>query len=400
MGGRSKDPCSERGRPKILAILMNARRLLTACLFFTLPFYVVAQKKNAGFELHIRRAEGPVRIDGFINEPAWQHAEKAGNFFMVLPMDTSHANLRTEVRMTYDDKNVYLVAECFDAGPGPDMVESLHRDFSFVKNDNFIFFIDPFEDQTSGFSFGANAAGGQWDGLMYEGGKVDLSWDNKWSSVVRRYSDRWVLEIAIPFKTLRYRNGLTHWGINFSRNDLKGAEKSSWAPVPRQFPTASLAYTGVLVWDEEPPTSSSNVSIIPYALAGVTKDYADNKAAAFKKDIGGDAKIAVTPSLNLDLTVNPDFSQVDVDQQVIDLSRYQLFFPEKRQFFLENGDLFYNFGYSDIRPFFSRQIGLQQPIDFGARLTGKLDKDWRIGAMDIQTENSGANSMEGANYGV
>src|SRR5258707_12311916 len=155
-----------------MAILMNVRRLLTTCLFFILPFYVVAQKKNAGFELHIHRAESPIRVDGFINEPAWQVAEKAGNFYMVLPMDTSHANLRTEVRMTYDDKYLYLVAECFDAGPGRDMVESLHRDFSFIKNDNFIFFIDPFEDQTTGFSFRPNAPGGQWAGLMDERGKA------------------------------------------------------------------------------------------------------------------------------------------------------------------------------------------------------------------------------------
>lgn len=379
---------------------MNVRRLLTACLFFILPFYVVAQKKNNGFELHIHRAESPVRIDGFINEPAWQHAEKAGNFYMVLPMDTSHASLRTEVRMTYDDKNLYLVAECFDAGPGHDMVESLHRDFSFVKNDNFIFFIDPFEDQTSGFSFGANAAGGQWDGLMYEGGKVDLSWDNKWNSVVRRYSDRWVLEIAIPFKTLRYRNGLTHWGINFSRNDLKTTEKSSWAPVPRQFPTASLAYTGVLVWDVPPPSPGPNISVIPYVLGGVQKDYTNGKGNVYKKEIGGDAKIAVTSSLNLDLTVNPDFSQVDVDRQVIDLSRYELFYPEKRQFFLENADHFNNLGYSDIRPFFSRRIGLGMPIEFGARLSGKLDANWRIGLLDMQTGKVDSLGLPEQNFSV
>ena len=379
---------------------MIGQRLLTGLLFFLFPFYIFAQKKNAGFELHIHRAESPIKIDGFINESAWQHAEKADNFYMVLPMDTSHANLRTEVRMTYDDKYLYLVAECLDAGAGPDMVESLRRDFSFLKNDNFIFFIDPFEDQTSGFSFGANAAGGQWDGLMYEGGKVDLSWDNKWSSVVRRYSDRWVLEIAIPFKTLRYRNGLTHWGINFSRNDLKTTEKSSWAPVPRQFPTASLAYTGVLVWDAPPPSPGPNISVIPYVLGGVQKDYTNGKGNVYKKEIGGDAKIAVTSALNLDLTVNPDFSQVDVDRQVIDLSRYELFYPEKRQFFLENADHFNNLGYADIRPFFSRRIGLGVPIEFGARLSGKLDANWRIGLLDMQTGKVDSIGLPEQNFSV
>src|SRR6185503_16853416 len=139
----------------------------------------VGQKKNAGFELHIHKASGPVVIDGWLREPDWQTADRAGDFFMVLPMDTSHAQVRTEVRMTYDDRYLYLAAECYNGLPGADMVESLRRDFSFLKNDNFIFFMDTFEDQTNGFTFGTNAAGGQWDGLMYEGGKVDLSWDNK-----------------------------------------------------------------------------------------------------------------------------------------------------------------------------------------------------------------------------
>jgi len=383
-----------------------AKSFAAACLFLLTLFsfipgsHLFGQKKNAGFELHIRKATGVLNIDGFINEDAWAQAEKTGDFYMVLPMDTSHANVRTTVRMTYDDRYLYLAAECYDAVPGPDMVESLRRDFSFVRNDNFIFFIDPFEDQTSGFSFGANAAGGQWDGLMYEGGKVDLSWDNKWNSVVRRCNDRWVLELAIPFKTLRYKKGLTRWGINFSRNDLKTTEKSSWAPVPRQFPTASLAYTGVLVWDSPPPPPGANISVIPYLLAGGQKDYSSKKAISNKKEIGGDLKVAVTSSLNLDLTVNPDFSQVDVDKQVIDLSRYELFYPEKRQFFLENGDHFTNFGYSTLRPFFSRRIGLGVPIEFGGRLSGKLDRNWRIGVMDMQTGSVDSIGLPGQNFSV
>jgi hypothetical protein len=206
------------------------------------------------------------------------------------------------------------------------MVESLKRDFSFLKNDNFLLFIDPFDDRTNGFSFGANAAGAQWDGTMYEGGKVDLSWDNKWLSVVKNYDDKWVFEAAIPFKTIRYKKGVREWGINFSRNDLKSKEKSSWAPVPRQFPTASLAYTGVLIWDEPPPDPGPNISLIPYVLGGLSKDYENKTPLSTRHQIGMDAKIGITSSLNLDLTVNPDFSQVDADQQVINMIRYELFF--------------------------------------------------------------------------
>ncbi|GAB4021764.1 hypothetical protein GCM10028808_67630 [Spirosoma migulaei] len=362
----------------------------------------MAQKKNESYQLHINRATSPVIVDGNVEEPAWQTAEVASDFWMVLPMDTSRARVRTDVRMTYDDHNVYLSAICYHGDvPGPYMVESLRRDWAFVKNDNFIFFMDTFDDQTNGFTFGTNAAGAQWDGLLYEGGKANLSWDNKWTSVVRNHADRYVIELAIPFKTIRYKKGITRWGINFSRQDLKTTEKSSWTPIQRQFPTASLALTGVLIWDQPPPQPGPNISIIPYALSGLTRDYQNGVPTKGKFDAGLDAKVAVTSSLNLDLTVNPDFSQVDVDQQVTNLDRYELFFPEKRQFFLENGDQFTNFGYATIRPFFSRRIGLGGvPIRFGARLSGKLNKDWRIGVMDMQTGRVDDTGLPAQNFAV
>ncbi len=352
----------------------------------------MAQKKNEGYQLRISRATSPVVVDGTLDEPVWQTADVATNFWMVLPADTSRANVRTEVRMTYDDQAVYLSAVCLlgtvpnAASAVPYIVESLRRDWSFGKNDNFIFFIDTFDDQTNGFTFGVNAAGAQWDGLLYEGGKANLSWDNKWTSVVRNYPDRYVVELAIPFKTLRYKKGISRWGINFSRLDLKTTEKSSWTPIQRQFPTASLALTGTLVWDQPPPQPGPNISLIPYVLGGMAHDYQTTAPTSSRFSAGLDAKVALTSSLNLDLTVNPDFSQVDVDQQVTNLDRYELFFPERRQFFLENGDQFANFGYSTIRPFFSRRIGLGGvPIRFGARLSGKLNKDWRLGVLDMQT---------------
>ncbi|MHB1922567.1 MAG: carbohydrate binding family 9 domain-containing protein, partial [Chitinophagaceae bacterium] len=129
-----------------------------------------------------------------MDEPAWKNAQVANNFYMVLPMDTSHARVKTSVRMTYDDHNLYILATCYKYLPGPNMVESLRRDFNFQKNDNFIVFIDPFDDLTDGFAFGANAEGAQWDGSMYAGGSVDLSWDNKWTSVVKNYPDKWIFE--------------------------------------------------------------------------------------------------------------------------------------------------------------------------------------------------------------
>ena len=361
---------------------------------------LLAQKINNNYQLPIKKSSSAIKIDGIMEEQGWLDAAVAKDFFMITPMDTSFSQVDTEVRMTYDDDKLYLLVINYHAVPGPYFVESLRRDFSFGKNDNFLLFMDPFDDQTNGFSFGANAAGAQWDGIMYEGGKVDLSWDNKWVSKVSNYDDKWVFEAAIPFKSIRYKKGITEWGINFSRLDLKTTEKSSWAPVPRQFPSASLAYTGSLVWDNPPPEPGANISVIPYVMGGSVNNFEGNTKPSYQNRVGVDAKIAVSSSLNLDLTVNPDFSQVEVDRQLTNLDRFELFFPERRQFFLENGDLFANFGYENIRPFFSRRIGLDAPIQFGARLSGKINKDWRIGAMNMQTGAADKTGLPSQNFSV
>ena len=371
----------------------NLSRLIFVPLIIVLSVISLnanAQKKNSTYELKLKSAISGIKIDGVLDEQAWKDSEIASDFFMVQPMDTSLAKVHTEVRMSYDQDFLYLIAVCYHE-PGPYFVESLRRDFAFNKNDNFLLFMDPFDDQTNGFSFGSNAAGAQWDGIMYDGSKVDLSWDNKWISAVKNYDDRWVFEAAIPFKSIRYKPGITKWGINFSRMDLKSSEKSSWAPVPKQFATASLAYTGSLVWDQPPPIPGRNISIIPYSLAGISNNFSSTPVNRDQRtSIGGDVKIAINSSMNLDLTVNPDYSQVEVDRQVPNLDRFELFFPERRQYFLENGDLFSNFGYQNIRPFFSRRIGLGVPIQYGARLSGKLNKDLRVGLMNMQTARNNA----------
>jgi hypothetical protein len=171
-----------------------------------------------------------------MNEQSWLKAQAVDKFPMVLPMDTSVSNVPTEVRMTYDENNLYIIAICTKVGDGVDMIESLKRDWNFGKNDNFIMFMDTYGDLTNGFAFGASAVGAQWDGTMFDGGSVDLNWDNKWTSAIYNDSSKYVLEAAIPFKSIRYKSGVQEWGVNFSRNDLKTTEKSSWAPVPRQFP--------------------------------------------------------------------------------------------------------------------------------------------------------------------
>jgi hypothetical protein len=376
------------------------KKYIIAVVFLAFVYEGIAQKKNESFRLNIRKATSSIVIDGKADDKAWTDTDVADDFYMVLPMDTGKANERSEIRMAYDDKHIYLLAIFYNTLKGKNYVESLRRDFSFGQNDNFLVFIDPFNNQTTGFSFGTNAAGAQWDGTMHGGGKVDLNWDNKWVSEVTRTDEKWIFEMAVPFKSIRYKDGVKEWGINFSRLDLKSSEKSSWTPVPRQFPTASLAYTGVLVWDTPPPSQGANISVIPYILTNANRDDQLDNKNNYDTKVGGDVKIGLTAALNLDLTVNPDFSQVEVDREVTNLDRYELFFPEKRQFFLENADLFANFGYPTIRPFFSRRIGLGVPIDVGARISGNLSENWRLGIMDMQTAAVSEIGLPKQNFGV
>jgi hypothetical protein len=361
--------------------------------------FSTAQKINDNYKYNIQKISSPIKIDGILDDAAWQSAEMLTDFHTIWPMDTSIASIRTEVKMSFDDNNIYISAVNFIPHKRY-MVESLRRDWAFQKNDNFIFIMDTYNDLTNGFLFGVNAAGAQDDGQQFDGGPVNYNWDNKWHSVVKQYDDKWVFEGAIPFKSIRYNPALKSWGINFSRNDLVSTEKSSWAPVPRQFPSVASAFTGNLVWPDLPPKAGSNIGVIPYALTGVSKNYEKNTKATYKKEIGGDVKVALGSALNLDLTVNPDFSQVEVDRQQTNLDRFELFFPERRQFFLENDDLFNNLGLERIRPFFSRRIGLGVPINYGARLSGKLNKSLRIGAMNIGTSGVDETNIDGQNFSV
>lgn len=344
---------------------------------------------NKDFIIHVKKRIGEIVLDGKADENDWMKAERATNFYMVLPYDTSHSFARSEVMITYDQKAFYVALIVHDTLPGKRPIESLRRDFEYLNNDNIGLYIDTFKDQTNGYCFGVNAAGAIRDGAVSDGKNVNQIWDCKWESKTRNYNDRWITEMKIPFKSIRYKTGSDQWNIQFTRHDLKLNEKSAWAPVPRQFPTASLAYAGQLIWESPLPQSGLKLSLIPYLFGSGSRDNEAGGDTKYRKDIGFDAKVGLSSSLNLDLTYNPDFSQAEVDDQVTNLERYELYFPEKRQFFLENSDLFGSYGSQEIRPFFSRRIGIDSPVTGGFRLSGKVGDDWRIGLMDMQTGMEG-----------
>lgn len=401
---------------KITCLLSGLILLLTQILYSQAP--VPAEPH----QLSIRKSKELIRLDGALDEAAWQNAQVAKDFFQNFPFDTSAANLKSEIRLTFDQNFLYVGAVLYQ-NQADYITTSLKRDFQSGTSDVFAVNIDPFSDKLNGFHFAVSPFNVQREGLIDNGTNLTIDWDNKWYSEIQNHTDHWVIEMAIPFKTLRYRqvSGQNAWRINFVRFGLKQNEASTWSPVPRAFLPVNLAFTGSLVWEDAPPQPGANVSVIPYIIGRTEKDFEFKIPTENKLNIGGDAKIAITPSLNLDLTINPDFSQVDVDRQITNLSRFELFFPERRQFFLENEDLFGRFGFPDSRPFFSRRVGLANgsirkvttegdtisvtrnlnvPIKAGMRLSGKLDKNWRIGLLNMQTGQVSALKQGPANYTV
>lgn len=381
---------------------MLIQRFLLLCLFsLSGGILLYSQEKGVNrdkYRFHILLTSESMKVDGVLDEKSWQTSEKAENFIRVTPVDTGFAIAKTTVFITYDKSNIYVGAICYDPSPGKRPVESLRRDFEFNKNDNFRIHIDTYNNLTNGFIFGVSAAGAQCDGVINNGNQSSFTWDIKWKSAVKSYDDHWVAEMVIPFRSLRYLGGEKEWGVNFGRLDLKTNEKSAWAPVPRQFPHNSLPHAGTLMWDKPLDKAGLRLSVIPYSTSTVIKNTEASEPAKWKWNAGFDAKMILSTSLNLDLTVNPDYSQVEEDRQQINLDRFELFYPERRQFFLENSDLFANLGNSQSRPFFSRRIGLNVPVNFGGRLTGRIGNKWRIGVMDMQTGSKGENLSN--NYAV
>ncbi|MGK2860428.1 MAG: DUF5916 domain-containing protein [Chitinophagaceae bacterium] len=337
--------------------------------------------------LKIARASSKIEMDGILNEPAWENAEKAYEFQQQFPNDTEKAITKTEVMLTYDAHNIYAGITCYDELTTKNyVVESLRRDFYDGNNDYLMMIIDPFDNLTTGYVFAITPYGVQLEGLLAGGGRsVSNSWDNIWFSKVNKNELGWTAEFKIPFKSIRYNDDIANWNIQFIRNDLKRNERSTWTNVAQQNRPTSLSYSGGLKWDSTPPPAGSNISIIPYLSGSAFQDFSINNSISKKGKAGFDGKVALSSAVNLDLTVNPDFSTVDVDQQQTNVTRFELFFPERRQFFQENSDLFSDFGFRRSQVFFSRRIGLNSPLQFGTRLSGEVGDGLRVGLLNAQT---------------
>ncbi len=356
------------------------------------------------------RTTEPVVVDGSLDEAAWALAEPVGDFYQQFPNEFGPASERTEVRFLYDNDMLYIGAMLYDSEPNRLIIDSLRRDFSNFQSDSFLLVFDTFLDHRTGYGFNTNAAGAQRDVQATDNGRRnDANWDGVWFSRSKVLPNGWSTEIAVPFKTLRFPSGAEQqWGLNMQRVIRRKNEYVTWSPVPRQFSHYAVSYAGLLTGITGVKSRGSDLRVTPFTTGSVTNGSAGTKNWKGDGDAGADLKWGVTSSLLLDASYRTDFSQVEADEQQINLTRFSLFFPEKRQFFLESPASF-QVGMAateserrDLVPFFSRRIGLSSsgqpiPVIGGLRLTGRAAGNG-IGLLSMQTDEF--NGQPGANFTV
>jgi len=357
----------------------------------------------------VKKISDKIQLDGILDEVIWDQAEIATDFWQMFPTDSLRSTNTTTVKLLYDDTHIYIGAKAI--GIGADfMVSSLKRDFSARSNDNVTFLFDTFRDGQNAFLFGVNAYGVQREGLISDRGVAisgfNLTWDIKWLAESTINGDSFTIEIAIPLNSIKYPEGSQRWGFQSYRYDMQSNERSSWSPVPQNQIPVNLGFLGELVFEKPLSKNKTPLYLIPYTNILSSNDFSANPTSN-SITLGGDLKNAVGNGLNLDVTLNPDFSNVEVDNIITNLTRFEISLPEKRQFFIDNGDLFGNFGGSrEAIPFFSRRIGIakdpdgntiQNNILGGIRLSGKLDENWRIGFLSIQNQEDLNNQITSNN---
>jgi hypothetical protein len=347
---------------------------LPSCLFWA---SVVAQStfgppvEGHRLKLEARHTSSKIVIDGVLDEPDWKIAPRTSPFLTCWPYQGKTPKSATEVRVLYDSVNVYIGVIChFKGGKHRLLVQDMRRDFTGADNELLKVVIEPFGRLSMPVQgFAVTPFGTQADMIFYQGGIVDYDWDAVWRARCIIGDSTWIAEIAIPFTTLRYPPGVNAWRINFSRTIRSTGEWSGWSPWPLAYDASYMEYAGLLT-GIKPPLPKTDIHIEPYALLKTT---GNGPIHCIQPEAGGELKWAIQTNTSLEATLNTDFAQVDADQQVINLGRSSVFFPEKRQFFKENANLFSPGQDAMVQPFFSRQIGLSDsgavlPITGGLRL--------------------------------
>ena len=391
---------------------MFANQFILKKLLFLFLVVFVSLGFSQTKKVHVKYIDEEITLDGELSEAVWSQVEPATDFWNYFPTDSTKATHQAEIKMLFDDTNLYVGMKVYSAS-NDYVIPSLRRDFRAGGSDNITLMFDTFNDGTNAFIFGTNPEGVQREMLLSGGGSelrgFNMAWDTKWKSETVIKEDHYSVEWIIPFSAFKYREGETKWRFNSYQFDTQDNENNTWINIPQNQFIFNLAYMGDMIFEKPLGKSKSPISLIPYVNGLVGKNYeTDESTSKFK--FGGDAKMTIGNSMNLDLTINPDFSQVEVDQQVVNLTRFEIGLPERRQFFIENSDLFNDFGDDrDANPFFSRRIGIAKDIDgnnieneiiAGVRLSGKINNNLRIGVLNMQTSEDKANEIPTTNNAV
>jgi hypothetical protein len=348
-------------------------------------------------------ADEQIALDGVLNEGAWQRAVPASDFTQQDPILGGTPTERTEVRILFDGERLYMGVTCFDSEPGLLLGNTMKRDAFLSADDRFMWTLDTFLDQQTGYFFEMNPSGLMADSLM-GAGSTDRAWDGIWNARVRKSDIGWTIEIEIPFRTLNFDPDALAWGINFQRTIRRKNEENLWTGHERNQGLRRMANAGLLVGIGD-VTQGHGLDIKPYVASTTFDAPGGNPATSLdtSADVGFDLVYNLTPDLRANLTVNTDFAQTEVDQRLVNLTRFPLFFPEKRDFFLDGSTFFRPEQMSGlVQPFFSRRIGLgddgaPQRIDLGVKLTG------RVGGQDVgllQVRTAGENDLLGEDFTV
>jgi len=387
-----------------LNVPLTSLRYLQVALggsLLSVPWAATAQERpTEPPSMQAKRLQVAPVIDGeVLGDRAWSGPVPATEFWQTQPNDGYPSTQRTEVFVGFTDSSLYIGVIAFDDNPGGIIVTDSRRDSSLDDTDAFLMIIDGLLDRQNGYVFGTNPAGIEYDGQVtaegagagagFLGGDLNLNWDGIWSVAAKIGDYGWSAEFEIPFHTLRFGSAETQdWGINFQRNIRRNSEVAYWAPLDRNRNLYRVSEAGTLLGIVPPP--QRNLQITPYVL-GKTRRGRELSGTETDSEVGGDLKYSITPSLTLDLTINTDFAQVEADNLQINLDRFNLFFPEKRPFFLENAGQFEVGNPGEVEIFFSRRIGIAEdgdviPVEGGARLSGKVGNSTNIGLLLMSTE--------------
>ena len=384
--------------------------VLSALGLFAVTLSASAQTKpgSANVATALRATEVPTLDGDVLGDPAWKNAPPITSFVQEQPVEGQPASEKTEVRVIFTADTLYVGVVLYDSDPGGIIVSDARRDAPMDDTDSFQMIVDTYRDRQNGFVFGTNPAGVEYDGQVTNEGQgggglgfgqmqsagsgsgFNINWDGAWTVRSKITVQGWSTEFAIPFRTLRYPAATEQaWGINFQRNIRRKNERAFWAPIPRQFNLYRLSLAGSLAGVQTP--ALKNLRITPYVLGNALESGVIPADSEFLGEVGGDLKYSLTPSLTLDATVNTDFAQVEVDDQQVNLDRFNLFFPEKRPFFLENAGFFSVGNPGEVDLFFSRRIGISTageaiPILGGGRVSGKAGR-FNVGMLNMQTDD-------------